>query len=289
MTSPSEPPPRPSQRPSSRRLRALAVTPATLSFTATAGGANPAGRTLSVANTGGGTLSFTASTDAPWLSVSPGSGTAPAELTVSADIAGLAPGTYNATVTVSAAGATGSPKPDPGDADRRPAAGAGRGAVRPDVQCGRGCCGPGGAVAVRDQHRRRHVELLDVGRRVVARRDAGRRYRAGRGVGIRQSCRPVPRHVHGHRPRHGKRYRRLAPGRAGHAHRRPAGHRPRRRLGLRRARRAAGARRLRRRQPRRRSPARPARAAASAAACRSTAATTGSRSPTTGRSTSPAA
>ena len=92
---------------------ALAVTPATLSFTATAGGANPAGRTLSVANTGGGTLSFTASSDAPWLSVSPGSGTAPAELIVSTEVAGLAPGTYNATVTVNAPGADGSPRDVP--------------------------------------------------------------------------------------------------------------------------------------------------------------------------------
>ncbi len=92
---------------------ALAVTPATLSFTATAGGANPAGRTLSVANTGGGTLSFTASSDAPWLSVSPGSGTAPAELIVSPEVAGLAPGTYNATVTVNAPGADGSPRDVP--------------------------------------------------------------------------------------------------------------------------------------------------------------------------------
>ena len=51
-------------------------------------------------NTGGGTLSFTASDDAPWLSVSPGSGSAPATLTAAVNIAGLAAGTYNATITV---------------------------------------------------------------------------------------------------------------------------------------------------------------------------------------------
>ena len=44
---------------------ALSVAPASLSFTATQGGANPAAKTLSVANTGGGTLSWTAADNAP--------------------------------------------------------------------------------------------------------------------------------------------------------------------------------------------------------------------------------
>ena len=56
----------------------LSVTPASLSFSATQGGANPAAKTLSVANTGGGTLSFTDSDDASWLTVTPASGTRPA-------------------------------------------------------------------------------------------------------------------------------------------------------------------------------------------------------------------
>ena len=71
---------------------ALAVAPASLAFSATAGAANPAAKTLSVTNTGGGSLSFTASDDAPWLSVSPASGSAPRDLSVSVDTAGLAPG-----------------------------------------------------------------------------------------------------------------------------------------------------------------------------------------------------
>ncbi|MEA2136290.1 MAG: hypothetical protein QOC68_4199 [Solirubrobacteraceae bacterium] len=89
---------------------ALAVTPASLSFSAVADGANPADKTLSVTNTGTGTLSFTTSDDALWMSVTPGSGTAPQDLTVSVDTAGLAAGTYTGKVTVTAAGATGSPK-----------------------------------------------------------------------------------------------------------------------------------------------------------------------------------
>jgi glucose/arabinose dehydrogenase len=88
---------------------ALSVTPSSLAFSGTAGGANPPNQNLSVANTGGGTLSFTASDNAPWLTVSPASGTAPATVAASVNLAGLSQGTYNATVTVTATGATGSP------------------------------------------------------------------------------------------------------------------------------------------------------------------------------------
>ena len=88
----------------------LSVAPTTLAFSATQGGANPAAQTVNVTNSGGGTLSFTASDDQPWLAVAPTSGTAPAGLSVSTNIAGLAPGGYTGTVTISAAGASGSPK-----------------------------------------------------------------------------------------------------------------------------------------------------------------------------------
>jgi hypothetical protein len=92
---------------------ALSVSPASLSFSGTAGGASPAAKTLSVSNTGGGTLSWTASDDASWLTVSPTSGTNAGTITATPDISGLAAGTYTATVTVSAAGASGSPKTIP--------------------------------------------------------------------------------------------------------------------------------------------------------------------------------
>jgi BACON domain-containing protein len=91
----------------------LTVSPANLTFSANQGGTNPAGQTIAISNTGGGTLSWTASDNQPWLSVSPTSGSAPASPTVSASIAGLAPGTYNGTITVTAPGATGSPKTIP--------------------------------------------------------------------------------------------------------------------------------------------------------------------------------
>jgi hypothetical protein len=91
---------------------ALSVSPTTLAFAATQGGSSPAAKTVSVTNTGGGTLDVTASDDAAWLAVTPASATAPATLTVTPTTTGLAAGTYTATVTVTATtgGATGSPK-----------------------------------------------------------------------------------------------------------------------------------------------------------------------------------
>ena len=51
---------------------------ASLSFSAVEGGCIPAAQSLSVTNTGGGTLSFTTSDNASWLAATPASGTAPA-------------------------------------------------------------------------------------------------------------------------------------------------------------------------------------------------------------------
>jgi outer membrane protein assembly factor BamB len=87
----------------------LAVTPTTLSFSATQGGADPAAKTLGVSNTGGGTLAYTAAPDVPWLSVTPATGNAPATITVTPSIASLAANTYTGHVTVTSSGATGSP------------------------------------------------------------------------------------------------------------------------------------------------------------------------------------
>jgi hypothetical protein len=92
---------------------ALSVTPASLAFSAVEGSASPPAQSLSVANTGGGSLSFTTSDDASWLAASPAGGTAPATVSVSVNSAGLTRGTYTGNVTVTAAGATGSPKTVP--------------------------------------------------------------------------------------------------------------------------------------------------------------------------------
>jgi hypothetical protein len=88
---------------------AIGVSPSNLSFTATAGGSNPASQTIGITNTGAGTLNWTATENGSWLTISPVSGTASSTLTASANISGLAAGTYNAAITISAAGATNSP------------------------------------------------------------------------------------------------------------------------------------------------------------------------------------
>lgn len=88
----------------------LSVTPGSVSLTATAGGPNPVPASLAVSNAGSGSLSFSASSDVSWLSVSPTSGTAPQTVSIGASIAGLSAGTYTGHVTVTSTGAQGSPQ-----------------------------------------------------------------------------------------------------------------------------------------------------------------------------------
>ncbi|MGH7229356.1 MAG: BACON domain-containing protein [Nitrospiraceae bacterium] len=91
----------------------IGVSPTSLTFSGAQGGTNPAALTVSITNTGSGTLSWTVSDNAAWLSRSPASGTAPGNTTVSVNTAGLAAGTYNATITVTATGATNTPQSVP--------------------------------------------------------------------------------------------------------------------------------------------------------------------------------
>jgi len=74
------------------------------SFGAEEGGANPAGQTLTITNTGIGTLDWTITGGCDWLSVSPVSGSSTGEgddVTLSVDITGLAYGGYSCQLTVS--------------------------------------------------------------------------------------------------------------------------------------------------------------------------------------------
>lgn len=84
---------------------AIGVSPANFFFAATEGGANPATQTLSIINTGGGTLSWTASDDAVWLTLSPVSGTGNGSVTLSVTTDTLTASSYSCTVTVNATGA----------------------------------------------------------------------------------------------------------------------------------------------------------------------------------------
>lgn len=85
---------------------ALSLTPATLSFSGTVGTTNPTAKTISVSNTGSGTLTWTAGDNAAWLTLTPASGTNTGTITASVNLAGLAAGTYNGTITVAATGAS---------------------------------------------------------------------------------------------------------------------------------------------------------------------------------------
>jgi len=87
--------------------------PSSFTFTGIQGASNPANQTLSLTNTGGGTLSWSVSDNASWLTVSPTSGTTTTEtdaVPVSVNLASLAAGTYNGTITITASGATNSPQ-----------------------------------------------------------------------------------------------------------------------------------------------------------------------------------
>jgi hypothetical protein len=86
----------------------LSVAPLTLSFTESQGGSLPASKTVSVTNTGTGTLSYTAQSDSTWLAVTPASGNAPGTLTAS--VSALTAGTYTGHITVTASGASQSPQ-----------------------------------------------------------------------------------------------------------------------------------------------------------------------------------
>ena len=91
----------------------LAVTPQTLTFNYAPGGTTPTAQTISIANTGSGTLSWIASSSVSWATLSAASGTATAsataKLSVSVNPASLAVGSYNGNVQIAAAGASGSP------------------------------------------------------------------------------------------------------------------------------------------------------------------------------------
>ena len=87
----------------------LAVAPQALTFNYSVGGSPPAAQSVSITNTGAGTLSWTASSVDYWLAVAPASGSGAATLSVSIDPANLAAGTYTTTLQIAAAGARGSP------------------------------------------------------------------------------------------------------------------------------------------------------------------------------------
>ena len=92
---------------------AISRLPATLAFYATENGGDPLDRSFELWNDGDGTMEYTLSDNATWLSFSPGSGTSAGEhdkITVGVDVTDLAAGTHSATITIESDDADNSPR-----------------------------------------------------------------------------------------------------------------------------------------------------------------------------------
>jgi len=100
--------------PSSSSHPAIGASPSSFSFITEQGGSNPSSQTLGIQNSGDGTLDWSATDDADWLSLSPASGSCSSgeinNVTVSVDVAGITTGDYTATITISAPEATNTPQ-----------------------------------------------------------------------------------------------------------------------------------------------------------------------------------
>jgi len=78
----------------------IGASPMSFSFTAQGGGPAPSTQTLTISNIGGGTLNWTATDDAAWLTLSPASGINNGTVILTAIPGTLATGTHTATLTV---------------------------------------------------------------------------------------------------------------------------------------------------------------------------------------------
>jgi len=81
-----------------------------LNFGGVVSSTTPDSQTFSIENSGSGTMNWSVTDNADWLSCSPSTGTNAGVVTVSVDISGLPVGKYNGTITVSSANASNSPQ-----------------------------------------------------------------------------------------------------------------------------------------------------------------------------------
>lgn len=95
----------------------ITLTPATAMFMATTGGANPAGQTINLTNTGSGVLrgltssiAYAANQPTGWLAAALADTVAPTTIALAATTGTLPPGTYSATVNVAAPLASNTPR-----------------------------------------------------------------------------------------------------------------------------------------------------------------------------------
>lgn len=87
----------------------IGLSPSALSFSGTQGGSNPATQSIAVTNTGSGTLSWSVSDNASWLTAAQAGNT----IVAGVNLSGLAAGTHSGTITVIATGATNTPQTIP--------------------------------------------------------------------------------------------------------------------------------------------------------------------------------
>ena len=85
-------------------VQVIGASPTSLAFTAIQSGSNPAAQTLSIRNTGSGTLNWSVSHDATWLGHTPNTSTGTGTVTISVTTGTLTAGTYNGLVQLWAPG-----------------------------------------------------------------------------------------------------------------------------------------------------------------------------------------
>jgi uncharacterized protein (TIGR03437 family) len=88
----------------------LNASPSSLTFNGVPGQSNPAAQTIAISATGGSaainyTVAVSTTSGGSWLAASANNSTTPGNISVTANLSGLAVGTYNGTVTVNASGA----------------------------------------------------------------------------------------------------------------------------------------------------------------------------------------
>ena len=104
------------EQPASPLSPTISASPSSFDFSAEQGVANPSNQTLEIQNSGAGTLAWSVTDDADWLTLSPANATSTGEtnqITISVNIAGLSTGDYSATITISAPQASNSPQEVP--------------------------------------------------------------------------------------------------------------------------------------------------------------------------------
>ncbi|BCA54079.1 hypothetical protein W02_12190 [Nitrospira sp. KM1] len=87
----------------------ISLTPASLAFSTTTSGSNPSAQNIAIHNSGTGTLTWSVADNANWLTATQAGTT----VTASVNKSGLAAGTYNAAITITASGATNTPQTIP--------------------------------------------------------------------------------------------------------------------------------------------------------------------------------